>query len=234
MIEWVISSHAGHAMIDEGLFVSFEGPEGSGKSTQIRLLAEALGRLGYRVTQTREPGGSPVGREIRRLLLNTPVKPSPDAELFLFLADRADHVASIIRPALERGEVVLCDRYADSTFAYQGGGRGLSLPRLRRLNREATGGLNPHLTFLLDIPAEKGLARAGKREAGKKDRMEKEKLAFHRRVRSAFLRFAKAEPKRIKVLDAGRTIEDLSAEILKRVEVRLRPGTLGSSRKRSR
>jgi dTMP kinase len=218
--------------MQRGIFITFEGPEGSGKSTQIRLLADALGRRGHRVTLTREPGGSPVGRKIRRLLLNTPVKPSPDAELLLFLADRADHVASIIRPALERGEVVLCDRYADSTFAYQGGGRGLSVARLRRLNREATGGLNPHLTFLLDLPADKGLARAGKREAGKKDRMEMEKLAFHRRVRSAFLRFAKAEPKRIKVLDASRDIDDLAVEILKTVEARACPRALGCSRRK--
>jgi dTMP kinase len=202
----------------KGMFITFEGPEGSGKSTQIRLLSEALKRRAMKVTVTREPGGSAVGKAIRRLLLNSPIKPSPDAELLLFLADRADHVASVIRPALERGEIVLCDRYEDSTFAYQGGGRGLSLPRLRRLNHEATGGLKPHLTILLDLPAEVGLARAGKREGGKKDRMEKERLAFHRRVRSSFRAFAEKEPKRFKVLDATKDVGSLADEIWKAVD----------------
>jgi dTMP kinase len=201
----------------KGIFITFEGPEGSGKSTQMGLLAEALRGRGFQVTVTREPGGSIVGREIRRLLLNTPVKPSPEAELLLFLADRADHVASVIRPALERGEVVLCDRYADSTLAYQGGGRGLSMARLRRLNREATGNLQPHLTFLMDLPAEKGLLRAGKREGGKKDRMESEHLAFHRRVRATFRDLAKRDTKRFRVLDATRDIENLSRNVLKSV-----------------
>lgn len=205
----------------KGLFITFEGPEGSGKSTQIRLLADTLKRRGLKVTVTREPGGSPVGQEIRCLLLNTPVQPAPDAELLLFLADRADHVAKVIRPALERGEVVLCDRYADSTFAYQGGGRGLPMERLRRLNREATGGLGPRLTFLMDLPVEVGLVRAGKREGGKKDRMEKEHLAFHRRVRAAFLRFAKAEPKRFKVLDARMDRRPLAGDVWGTVKKRL-------------
>jgi dTMP kinase len=196
-----------------GLFITFEGPEGSGKSTQIRLLATALKRHGVPVVVTAEPGGSPVGLEIRRLLLKAPVKPSPEAELFLFLADRADHVSSVIRPALERGTVVLCDRYTDSTLAYQGGGRGIPLSKLKHLNEEATGGLTPRLTFLMDLPVEKGLARAGKREGGKKDRMESERLAFHRRVRSTFLALAQKEPKRFRVLDATRNVEVLALDI---------------------
>jgi len=197
----------------KGLFITFEGPEGSGKSTQIRLLAEALRRRGIPVTVTREPGGSPVGLAIRRLLLDAPHPPSPGAEVLLFLADRADHVETVLRPALSQGEVVLCDRYSDSTFAYQGGGRGWPMARLRRLDREATGGLKPNLTFLLDLPVEKGLERAGKREGGKKDRMEKEKLAFHRRVRSAFRGLASTEPRRFKVLDATRDMGSLADEI---------------------
>lgn len=205
-----------------GMFITFEGPEGSGKSTQIRLLAEALRAQGVVVTVTREPGGSPLGAAIRKLLLDSPVRPASDAELFLFLADRADHVANVIRPALTRGEVVLCDRYSDSTFAYQGGGRGLPLARLKRLDCEATGGLKPDLTLLLDLPVEKGLERAEKRGAGKKDRMEKERLGFHRRVRDCFLFLAKKEPRRFRVLDATRSMEAISSDVWAAVAGRLR------------
>lgn len=198
----------------KGIFITFEGPEGSGKSTQLRLLADRLKKRGVPVLTTGEPGGSHLGKKLRQLLLHSRVKPSPEAELFLFLADRADHVSAILRPALERGWVVLCDRYIDSTLAYQGGGRGLSLARLKRLNREATGGLQPDLTILLDLPVETGLARAGKRSKGKIDRMEREELKFHRAVRSAFLRLAKEEHKRFRLLDARRDPEAIHREIV--------------------
>ena len=200
--------------MNKGIFITFEGPEGSGKSTQLRLLAEWLKSRGVPVLVTGEPGGSHLGKKLRHLLLHSRVKPCSEAELFLFLADRADHVSAILRPALERGWVVLCDRYIDSTLAYQGGGRGLPMARLKRLNREATGGLRPDVTFLLDLPVETGLARAGKRSNGKVDRMEREELVFHRAVRSVFLRLAKQEPKRFRLLDGRRKPEALRAEII--------------------
>ena len=205
----------------QGFFVTFEGPEGSGKSTQIRLLADHLKSRGIPTVVTCEPGGSFLGKKIRQLLLHSEVKPESEAELFLFLADRADHVAGVVRPALARGWTVLCDRYTDSTLAYQGGGRGLSIPRLERLNREATGGLKPDLTFLLDLPVEVGLARAGKRSKGKTDRMEREHLKFHQAVRATFLRLARSEKARFKILDATQPAQELSASVLRSFQSKL-------------
>lgn len=201
----------------KGIFITFEGPEGSGKSTQIRLLAKHLQQRGYRVTMTREPGGTPLAGAFRKILLQTGEDLTPLAELFLYEADRAQHVDTIVRPALNKGNVVLCDRHTDSTLAYQGDGRRLNKRSIISLNTVATGGLKPALTFLLDVPAEKGLARAKKAKQGH-DRLERAGLAFHKRVRKGFLRLAKAEPKRFRVIPTNQTIEEIQQAIQKYLE----------------
>ncbi len=197
--------------------LTLEGPEGAGKSTQIELLAAWLRGLGLPVLQTREPGEGPIGAKIRQLILD-PASDGllPRTEALLYAADRAQHVESCLRPALERGEIVLCDRYADSTLAYQGFGRGLDLDFLRQINRMATDGLSPDLTILLDLPVEIGLERAGARAAA--DRMEQEKIDFHRRLAAGFLRLAAAEPERFRVVDASQAVEAVQEAI--RIEVR--------------
>lgn len=195
-----------------GFFVTFEGPEGSGKSTQVRLLKNWLTGRRIPVTDTFEPGGSRLGASMRRWLLKPGRGLTVEAELLLFLADRAQHVAEVVRPALQSGFVVLCDRYVDSTLAYQGGGRGYPLHFLHRLNMLATGGLKPDLTFLLDLPVRTGLERAARRSG--KDRMEKERMAFHRRVRSTFRALAHVERRRIVRLDATRPPEAVAARVL--------------------
>lgn len=190
------------------MFVTFEGVEGSGKSTQIALCADWLAGRGRDVMTTRQPGGCPFGLELRRILLdarNTHIDPS--AELFLYLADRAQHVAQVVRPALAAGRVVLCDRYHDSTVAYQGFGRGLDVETLLGLGRLATAGLVPDRTVLLDLPASEGLARARGRNAAAgshevEGRFEALDLAFHERVRRGFLDLAAREPARFAVVDA--------------------------------
>lgn len=190
------------------MFITFEGIEGSGKSTAMRLLAEYLEKKGHAVLLTREPGGSGLGRRLRALLLDTRTGDIRSrAELFLFLADRAQHVGEVIRPALDEGQVVLCDRYVDSTLAYQGHGRGMDVDQLRAVNALATGGLQPHLTLLLDVPIEVGLARAGRRnrEQGTviaEGRFESESKEFHSRVRRGYLESAAEEPDRFAVIDA--------------------------------
>jgi dTMP kinase len=189
----------------EGLFLTFEGPDGGGKTTQITRLEERLMGQGYTVTRTREPGGDVVGEKVRDLLLHGDV--SPEAELLLFAAARAQNVDAVIRPALEAGHIVLCDRFTDSTIAYQGYGRGLPLDLIARLNAFATRGLNPRQTFLLDLPPETGLSR---QRASEQDRLDRETLAFHERVRDGFLQTAKAEPGRITVLDAARPADQIA------------------------
>jgi dTMP kinase len=177
-------------------FITFEGIEGCGKSTQARLLAQ---KLGPDVVLTHEPGGTALGRSIRGLLLAEGTV-EPAAETLLYLADRAQHVAQVIRPALLAGRTVISDRYMDSSFAYQGYGRGLSLEALRVMAQVATGDLVPNLTFLLDLPVEEGLARAGRR--GGHDRLESESLEFHGRVRAGYLCLAREKPDRWVVIDA--------------------------------
>lgn len=201
------------------LFITFEGPEGAGKSTQLRRLAERLGAEGVRHVVTREPGGTPLGTRVRDVLLDPGLTIDPLPEFLLYSASRAQLVREVIRPALERGEVVLCDRYADSSLAYQGAGRGLDTAFLRALTREVTGGLTPDLTVLLDLDPGVGLVRAARR--GQPDRLERADLGFHRRVRQGFLDLAAGEPGRFLVLDASQGVETLAAAIWHAVGERL-------------
>jgi dTMP kinase len=201
------------------VLIAFEGGEGSGKSTQIDALASTLRGAQRSVVVTREPGATEVGRQIRDLVLHTDTAIAARAEALLFAADRANHVHTVIRPALDAGEVVLVDRYIDSSIAYQGGGRDLDEDDVRRLSEWATQGLWPDLTVLLDVPARVGLDRARGRSSA--DRLERESLDFHERVRQVYLRLAGADPARYLVLDATRPPGDLAAAIAAAVEHRL-------------
>ncbi|MDQ1690127.1 MAG: dTMP kinase [Pseudonocardiales bacterium] len=197
-----------------GVLIAFEGGEGAGKSSQIRLLAQSLRSDGNDVVITHEPGATSVGRQIRKLLLDSNEPISPRSEALLFAADRAQHVATVIRPALDRGDVVLTDRFVDSSLAYQGAGRTLSTEDVKRVSRWATEDLVPDLTILLDIPPEIGLARAqGRDGAAGPDRLERETLAFHVRVRQGFRKLAESDPNRYLVLDAMLDAEELAATI---------------------
>jgi dTMP kinase len=204
-----------------GVFVAFEGGEGSGKSTQIELLAAALRAEGREVTVTHEPGATSVGTRIRQLLLHDADPITPRAEALLFAADRAHHVDTVIRPALEAGNVVLTDRYVDSSLAYQGVGRKLAVDDVKRVSRWATDDLRPDLTVLLDLPATDGLARAGGRSDA--DKLEAESVEFHERVREAFRALAEAEPRRYCVVDATRPPEQIAAQVHARVAELLTP-----------
>ena len=189
-------------MLPVSRFITFEGIEGSGKSSHARSLAAALRARGYEVVETREPGGTPAGTAIRALLLGAEATPlTALAELFLYCADRTQHVTETIRPALDAGHVVVCDRFSDSTIAYQGYGRGLDLDIVQALDARAREGLEPSLTFLLDCPAEVGLARA-KARAGAADRFERETVAFHARVRTGFTTLATQSPGRMIIVDS--------------------------------
>lgn len=205
------------------MFLTVEGVEGAGKSTFIGLLEAELAKRGIPFLRTREPGGCALGRQIRPLLLDAAQKVDARAELFLFLADRAQHVADTIRPALARGEWVICDRYADSTIAYQGYGRGMDVELLQSLNDCATGGLWPGITFLLDLPAEVGLSRALARNGREgltqsEGRFEAEALSFHQRIREGFLARAARWPERFRVLDASQSPEDVAAQAKKHLQ----------------
>ncbi len=199
-----------------GRFITFEGGEGAGKSTHIRLLAAHLQERGIEVVMTREPGGTLLGEAVRNLLQHDAAgeAPLPRAEVLLFCASRAQLVAAVIEPALARGAWVLCDRFEDSTLAYQGAGRGWAVDELRRLSRFATGGLVPDLTVLLDLPPEAGLCRVNDRGAGQ-DRFEKEELAFHCRLRQGFLDLAAGEPQRFRVVNVDRETDVVAADIRK-------------------
>ncbi|HEY9721044.1 MAG TPA: dTMP kinase [Oscillatoriaceae cyanobacterium] len=189
-----------------GLFITLEGPEGAGKSSQLGPLCDWLESQGREVVCTRNPGGTAIGKQIRQLLLD-PANAGlvPTAELMLYAADRAQHVAEVVRPALEAGSVVLCDRFGDSTLAYQGYGRGLDLETIRALNAMATGGLSPDLTLLLDLDPTIGLARiAATRES---DRLEQAAIDFHYRLRDGYRALAAAEPQRFVVVDANQDRE---------------------------
>lgn len=211
-------------MMRAGRFITLEGVEGSGKTTQAAVLADALRARGHAALVTREPGGTPVGQAIRAIFLDPKVALEPATELLLVLADRAQHVREKLRPALAAGEIVISDRYSDSTVAYQGYGRGLDLKLLGELNRLASDTLTPDLTLVLDCPPELGLERTRARQAGREvaaDRFEGERLEFHRRVREGFLAVARAEPARVTVIDATRPFAAVSAAILATVTARL-------------
>ena len=210
----------------KGFFITVEGIEGSGKSTQIKLLARYLETGGRAVTLTREPGGTPIGDEVRKILLD-PVHTAldPKAELLLYAASRAQHIREIILPALEAGRIVLCDRFSDATLAYQGYGRGLDRELIRSLDHVATGGLRPDLTLLLDIETANGLSRARGRNSSSgldaEARFENEALSFHERVRKGYLLLAKEEPERFQVIDASLSPENVQAEIRRSVDAAL-------------
>jgi dTMP kinase len=199
-----------------GLFVTLEGGEGSGKSSQAQALKALLEGASRSVTITREPAGCPLGQRVRELLNDPSLKLDPRSELLLFLAARAQHAADIIRPALERGEVVICDRFSDSTVAYQGYGRGLNVDDVRLANRIATQGLLPDLTVLLDVPVAKGLAR--KRGESAPDRIGQEGAELHERVRQGYLALAAEEPHRFLVVDGTLSPGEITDRIWRRLE----------------
>jgi len=188
----------------KGLFITFEGTEGSGKSSHSKLLYIYLKSLGYKVIYTKEPGKTQIGKNIRKILLNPKNKKLTDiAELFLYLADRHQHLQEIIKPNLAKGNVVICDRFTDATVAYQGYGRKISLKMIEKLNKLATDNIKPDLTILLDVPLLKGLRRACRIGPYKGDRMEKQKLDFHKLVKSGYKRIARMNPKRVKVISVN-------------------------------
>ncbi len=199
-----------------GLFISVEGIDGVGKSTQIGMLAEFLTEQGREVVRTLEPGGTELGQEIRHLLLHRKGDVAPRAEALLYAADRAHHVATKVRPALERGAVVISDRYLDSSVAYQGAGRALDSAEVRAISMFAVQNLLPEMTILLDLPAEQALARRANTGA-EPDRLEREKVEFFEAVRQAFLAMAAAEPTRWLVIDADQTPEAMQGEIRDRL-----------------
>ena len=196
--------------MSKGLFVTFEGTDGCGKTTQIELLKTYLENKGFEVILTREPGAKGLGTKLREILLNYDGEVSSNCESFLFLADRAQHVDTLIKPAIENGKIVLCDRHTDSTVAYQGYGRGLDLEQINMLNNIATSGLKPNITFVFDIDIETAQERVGK----SKDRMESAGLEFFKRVRQGYLEIAKSEPERVKVLDATQKVEQISEQVI--------------------
>jgi len=193
-----------------GMLITFEGVEGSGKTTQLTRLGRWLERQGSRVERTAEPDGTALGLAIRRLFERPRLRPAPLGELFLFLAARQQHVSERIRPWLEQGRIVLCDRYVDATIAYQGYGRGLDVDLIRELNVHATGGILPDLTLLFDLEPAEGLRRIGRRRL---DRFEREALAFHRRVRRGYVELHRAEPKRVRLIRAARPPAVVAAEV---------------------
>ncbi len=209
-------------MTGRGRFITFEGPEGSGKSTQLRLLAERLRKAGRDILETQEPGGTPIGIQIRRVLLDAKNHElRPTTELLLMFASRAQNVDELILPALSAGRTVLSDRFTDSTLVYQGVGRGLGAEIVYELDRIACRGLVPDLTFLIDIDAETGLARARRRSARIDDsetRMEEQDVAFHRRVRDAYRQLATDEHSRVRLIDGSQTREAVAKQVWEAVE----------------
>ena len=198
-----------------GKFITLEGIDGSGKSTQLRMLAGDLRARGLDIITTREPGGTPLGRRLREAFLETEETVAPRAELLLFSADRAQHVELLIKPALEQGRIVISDRYADATAAYQGAGRGFPEKTVESILKFATGGLKPDLTLFFDISVERALDRLRSRdsEGGSRNRMDSETAEFYSNVRLAYLRIAEREPKRFRVIDANGSMEAIHKEV---------------------
>jgi dTMP kinase len=213
-----------------GIFIAFEGPEGSGKSTQARLLANRLRTVGRDVVLTREPGGTPIAEQVRTILLDRAnCAMLPETEALLYSAARAQHVGDVIRPALERGAVVICDRFADSTLAYQGGGRGLPIEDLRAIQRLATGGLMPTLRILVDVPVEIGLRRRFD-VADEINRLDVAGLEFHQRVRAAYLAMAAQDETSWIVVDGADTVEVVEERIVQAVAQRAGLGRAAGAR----
>jgi dTMP kinase len=206
-------------MVGRGVLITFEGVEGSGKTTQMIRLQRRLKRQAYRVERTAEPDGTPLGVAIRRLFEQVAARPQPLSEVFLFLAARRQHVAEKIGPWLQQRRIVLCDRYTDATVAYQGYGRGIDRDLIRELNVRATGGVLPDLTLLFDLSPEEGLRRIRGRRL---DRFEREALVFHRRVRRGYLEILRSEPKRVRLIRATRPPDEVGAEVARVVEEHLR------------
>lgn len=197
-----------------GTFITFEGIDGSGKTTQLRLLAQYLRSQGCELLLTREPGGTPVGLRLRSALLDVQGEVDPLTELLVFAADRAQHVRKVIRPALEKGAVLISDRYADATRAYQGAGRGFSAELISEIIKLATEGLVPDLTILFDVTIEESTSRTARRSTkNQRDRLDIEKADFHARVREEYLRIAKSEPDRVKVIDTAGTIDETQQKL---------------------
>jgi dTMP kinase len=201
----------------KGIFITFEGPECAGKTTQIALLKEYLSEKGKRVIATREPGGTEIGEQIRKIVKHLTGKDAvvDEAEVLLFAAGRAQHVKTVIKPAMDEGVVVISDRFADSTTAYQGYARGINRDFVRKLNEFATCGLKPDITIVLDMPAEEIQKRSSKRQETLfiEDRIESEEINFHRKVRNAFIKIAEEEPERVKIISAVQPIETIHAQI---------------------
>ena len=200
----------------KGLFITFEGGDGSGKSTQIELLEDYFKEIGYKVYITREPGGTKIGEEIRKVILNKEYTEMADqTEALLYAAARAQHVVEFILPKMKVNEIVICDRFVDSSLASQGYARGLGVEQIRTINAFATGGLQPDLTILLDVSPEEGIDRKSSQQ--NLDRLELEKKAFHQRVRDGYLMLSEAERDRILVIDGLKTIEEIHEIVIKRV-----------------
>ena len=213
-------------MLKRGMFISLEGVEGCGKSTQARLLVEYITGLGYQVVPTREPGGTSISERIREMLLEPQNTDMTDiTELLLYLASRAQHVSQLILPALAEGKLVICERFSDATFAYQGYARGLDFETLEQLDRIATGGLEPDLTLLLDLDAEDGVARKHEEH---RDRLENESVDFHKKVREGYLAIACKFPQRLELIDAKGSVEDVYLRIKDRVDQRLKSKSMDS------
>lgn len=201
------------------LFVTFEGIDGSGKSTQLRLLAGELRLRKFEVVTTREPGGTPLGARLRQVLLDAEAEVDPLAELLLYAADRAQHVRTLIRPALNAGQIVLSDRYADATVAYQGAGRGFPSDLITKVVELATAGLEPDLTFVFDVAVDEGRSRQQRRAANRThaDRMDDESDEFHTRVRQAYKEIAAREPHRVRIIDASRSVQEVHKSVMELV-----------------
>ena len=200
-------------MADRGFFITFEGTDGGGKTTQIQRLTADLRQAGYDICLTREPGGTPISEQIREILLNPDhSEMAPITELLLYAASRAQHVSEVIKPALEAGKVVISSRFADAMVVYQGYGRGLDLERIHHLNRIATDGVTPDVTFVLDLPVEIGLQRVQNSRGGL-DRLEREKIDFHRRLQEGYRTIAQQEPQRLKIIDAKVSPKRVYAQI---------------------
>src|SRR5574344_1250469 len=195
--------------MNKGLFITFEGIDGCGKTTQLNLTADYLKSKGFDVLITREPGAKGLGEMLSEILLNYDGDVSSNCEAFLFLADRAQHIDTIVKPAIDSGKIVLCDRHTDSTVAYQGYGRGVDLGQINMLNDIATSGLKPDLTFIFDVDIETSQKRVGK----DKDRMESAGIEFHKRVREGYLKIADGEPDRVKVINAVESVENISTQV---------------------